>query len=113
MTENLFAEFIVKSWREILAPVNFSIFRPTFKPSLSDVSHGKSKMLQRPQVLAQFSRVPLDGDDRIYAADVYSVSGIDKKKRTELAVAIDQEGIQIFDVGELTSHTRSYGTKKI
>jgi hypothetical protein len=55
-------------------------------------------MLRRPSLLAQLPR-PLDAEDgEIFAGDVFTVCGSEKRKRSELAVAIDREEVGIFDV---------------
>ena len=50
----------------------------------------------------------LIGSGDILAADVHTLSGSSKKKRSELAVAIDNESVNIYDV----THQRLFETAK-
>ena len=54
-------------------------------------------MIQKPYLLAD---IPQDllGAGNIRAADVLAVAGIKKRKRSELALAVDRQGINIYDV---------------
>ena len=56
------------------------------------------KMIPNPYLLAE---IPQDLNGllgNVLAADVYAVVGSKKRKRSELAIAIDRQGINIFDV---------------
>ena len=55
-------------------------------------------MIQKPYLLAD---IPLDLTGlpkNVFAADVLAVAGSKKRKRSELALAIDRQGISIYDV---------------
>ena len=57
-------------------------------------------MIQGPFVLSELPK-PLPGSkSKVLAADVYGVGQTRKRKRSELAVAIDGEGINLYDVDE-------------
>ena len=34
----------------------------------------------------------------VYTCDVFAVSGLRKRKRSEIAIAIDRQGVNIYDV---------------
>ena len=55
-------------------------------------------MLENPHTLIDLPQDLLGQDSRIWASDVYSVTGARKRKRTELALAIDGETVNIYDV---------------
>jgi hypothetical protein len=61
--------------------------------------------IQAPTVIAALPR-PIDrSSGRYVASDVHSGNrGSRKRKRTELAVGIDGEGLSIYDVRETTSN---------
>jgi hypothetical protein len=64
--------------------------------------------LQPPSVLAQLPR-PLQGlNGRTQLGEVYSLVGSKKRKRYEVAVAVDGEGVNIYNVrlSRLTSRFR-------
>lgn len=55
-------------------------------------------MIQAPYTLAKLPLPPHASQGKTLAADVYTVAGSKKRKRSELAVAVDYEGINIYDV---------------
>lgn len=55
-------------------------------------------MIQEPYTLAEFPRNPINPNGRILAADVFALVGRRKRKRSELAIALDNEGVNIYDV---------------
>lgn len=55
-------------------------------------------MIQTPYTLAEISRDITGAPVNILAADVYTIAGPKKRKRTELALAIDRQGVNIYDV---------------
>ena len=55
-------------------------------------------MIQRPYTLANLPVSLHASQGKIFAADVHTVAGTKKRKRSELAVAVDNEGISIYDV---------------
>jgi hypothetical protein len=57
-----------------------------------------NKELGAPFTLATLSRPASTTNGRIYAAGVCSISGIKKRKRTEIAVGLDGEGVSIYSV---------------
>lgn len=58
----------------------------------------QDSMIQAPYTLAKLP-LPLHASQgKTLAADVYTVAGSKKRKRSELAVAVDYEGINIYDV---------------
>ena len=73
-------------------------------------------MIQAPYTIAKLPEGPFPGESRIQSADVYSVSGSKKRKRSELAVAIDQSCVNLYDVNTHSycpldqSHNREIGT---
>lgn len=55
-----------------------------------------------PFTLASLSKPVGSTNGRVHAAGVCSISGIKKRKRTEIAVGVDGEGVSIYSV--CTSH---------
>ena len=55
-------------------------------------------MIQKPYVLADIPHDITGSPGNILAADVFAVAGSKKRKRSELAIAIDRQGINIYDV---------------
>jgi hypothetical protein len=55
-------------------------------------------MIQNPYTLAEISRDISGSSGKILSADVHAVAGSKKRKRTELVLAIDREGVNIYDV---------------
>ena len=55
-------------------------------------------MIQKPYVLADIQHDITGSPGSILAADVFAVAGSNKQKRSELAIAIDRQGINIYDV---------------
>ena len=64
-------------------------------------------MIQKPYLLAEIPQDLTDLPGNLLAADVYAVAGSKKRKRSELALAIDRQGINIYDVS-LRSMLQSY-----
>ncbi|KAK4695805.1 hypothetical protein P7C71_g2011, partial [Lecanoromycetidae sp. Uapishka_2] len=54
-------------------------------------------MIQKPYTVAEISRDITGASGNILSADVHTVVGSKKRKRTELALAIDHEGVNIYD----------------
>ncbi|KAF6222343.1 hypothetical protein HO133_001429 [Letharia lupina] len=54
-------------------------------------------MIQKPYLLADIQQ-DLNGLPNILATDVLAVAGSKKRKRSELALAIDRQGINIYDI---------------
>jgi hypothetical protein len=50
--------------------------------------------------LATLSKPVASTNGRMHAASVCSISGIKKRKRTEIAVGLDGEGVSIYSVRE-------------
>ena len=55
-------------------------------------------MLQHPQLLTKLPKSFESEKSRVYTADVHSITGGKKRKRSEIAVAVDDEGINLYDV---------------
>lgn len=55
-------------------------------------------MIQKPYTLAEIPRDITGASGNILSGDVFAVTGSKKRKRTELALAIDREGVNIYDV---------------
>lgn len=55
-------------------------------------------MIQTPYTLANLPVSLHASQGKTFAADVHAVVGSKKRKRSELAVAIDHEGVNIYDV---------------
>ena len=55
-------------------------------------------MIQNPYTLVELSKNPIAPNGRILASDVNALVGSKKRKRSELAVALDSESITIYDV---------------
>ena len=54
-------------------------------------------MIERSYLLAELGRDLIGLSGNVHAADV-TVAGSKKRKRSELALAIDRQGINIYDV---------------
>ena len=59
------------------------------------------KMIQAPRLLANLPKPLIHDQSNVFGADVFSISGPRKRKRSELAVAIDGEGVNIYEAGSL------------
>lgn len=55
-------------------------------------------MIPKPYLLAEIPQDLTGLPGNVLAADVYAVVGSKKRKRSELALAIDRQGINIYDV---------------
>ncbi|MCJ1358402.1 MAG: hypothetical protein MMC33_008402 [Icmadophila ericetorum] len=55
-------------------------------------------MIQSPVVLAELPRSLVNGRNEVHAADVYGFDGDKKRKRSEIAVAVDGECVNVYDV---------------
>ena len=55
-------------------------------------------MIQRPYVLADIQQDLSGLPSNVYSSDVFAIAGSKKRKRSELALAIDRQGIDIYDV---------------
>ena len=55
-------------------------------------------MLQLPQVLARLPKSVSDVDSEPLAADVFGLAKGKKRKRSELAIAVNGEAINLYDV---------------
>ncbi len=67
-------------------------------------------MIQEPYILSILPEAPSAGGGRAHAADIHSLAASRKRKRSELALAIDHQGVNIFDVCYglwLKAHMRS------
>lgn len=61
-----------------------------------------SERIGAPFTLATLSKPVGFTNGRAHAASVCSISGIKKRKRTEVAVGLDGEGVSIYSVRPLT-----------
>jgi hypothetical protein len=57
-----------------------------------------SERIGAPFTLATLSKPVGSTSGRMHAASVCSISGIKKRKRTEIAVGLDGEGVSIYSV---------------
>lgn len=55
-------------------------------------------MLQEPYTLAEFPKNLIAPNGKILVADVYGLVGARKRKRSELAVALDNDSVNLYDV---------------
>ncbi len=55
-------------------------------------------MIQKPYLLAGIQQDLTGSHGNILATDIFTVAGSKKRKRSELALAIDRQGINIYDV---------------
>ena len=55
-------------------------------------------MIQKPHIVADIPQDLAGSSGQILATDVYAVAGSKKRKRSEIALAIDGQGIDIYDV---------------
>lgn len=69
-------------------------------------------MIQSPTILAELPRSLVTGRSKAHAADVYGLDGHKRRKRSELAVAVDGEYINVYDV-RYTTYKRSLFTYRM
>ena len=55
-------------------------------------------MIQKPYAMAEIPQDLTGTPGQIHASDVYAISGSKKRKRSELALAIDRQSVNIYDV---------------
>ncbi len=55
-------------------------------------------MPQESQILAEIPNDLIGTSGKILTSDVYSIVGPQKKKRSEIALASDRQGVNIYDV---------------
>lgn len=55
-------------------------------------------MIQKPYTLVELPKNPIAPNGRTLASDVYALVGSKKRKRGELALALDNESVNIYDV---------------
>ena len=55
-------------------------------------------MTYRPNIIAEISQDLASTSGQILTADVHAITGSKKRKRSELAVAVDHQGITIYNV---------------
>ena len=58
-------------------------------------------MLQHPQLLTKLPKSFANEKSRVHTADVHSITRGRKRKRSEIAVAVDNEGINLYDVSTI------------
>ena len=62
-------------------------------------------MVQRPYTLADIPQDLTGSTGQVFSADVHGLKGMKSRKRQEIAVAINRQGINIFNVGNLCADT--------
>ena len=62
-------------------------------------------MLPYPQVIDDLAKSNLIPEGQIYSAEVHSLIGLERKKRTELVIAVYHVGAKIYDVSAHHSTT--------
>lgn len=56
------------------------------------------EVFEEPQSIAELSRDLTGSLGRVQASDVHAIFGQQKKKRCEFALAVDRQGVNIYDV---------------
>ena len=56
------------------------------------------KVFEEPRSIAEIPRDLTGSSGRTQASNVYAISGQQKKKRSEFALAIDRQGVNIYNV---------------
>lgn len=56
-------------------------------------------MLQYVRTLAEVPQNPLGSDTLVRTSEVSSFTGLSKRKRSEIALAVDNHSVGIYDVG--------------
>lgn len=69
-------------------------------------------MIRKPYLLADIQQDLTGIPGNVLATDVLAVAGSKKRKRSELALAIDRQGINIYDVS-LRSKSKAFLNKLI
>ena len=67
-------------------------------------------MLERPYTIADIPPDLKGSTSETFASDVYAISGSRKRKRSEIALAIDRQGVNIYNV--CIFYTAGYSTTK-
>lgn len=65
-------------------------------------------MLLIPQPLVELSPAPASGPAGVHAADVYTIGPGVRRKRSEVVVAVDGNGVQLYDVCTLPTTSPIY-----
>lgn len=55
-------------------------------------------MSMESQVIAKIPEDVLGPSSKILTSDVYGIAGTQKRKRSEIAVGVDRQGVNIYDV---------------
>lgn len=63
-------------------------------------------MAEKPYTLADIPHDPTGSEGRILVRDVNAIAGSKKRKRAEIAVSIDHQGVNIYDVLALVLDSR-------
>lgn len=61
-------------------------------------------MIEEPYTLAELRQNPFGSHSNVYASDVFSLVGSEKRKRSEIALASDNQNISIYDVCEASNN---------
>ena len=69
-------------------------------------------IIQKPYDLAHIPQDLARSSGQILAAEVHAVAGSKKRKRSEIALAIDREGVNVYDVAASVSQTASQSTDR-
>lgn len=54
--------------------------------------------MQEPHIIAEIPQDVTGSLGKIQASNVCTVAGVQKKKRSEIALAIDRQGLNVYDV---------------
>lgn len=70
-------------------------------------------MMQRPYTLTELPNNLIAGHASVLTADVHALVGSRKRKRSELAVALDSESVNLYDVCCNTHPETQYSDEEI
>ncbi|KAL9609010.1 MAG: hypothetical protein Q9167_006196 [Letrouitia subvulpina] len=96
----------VKSFTRAGLAYTYLVDYPPQITTLSIKKHADFAMIEEPYILAELHQNPFGSNSKVYASDVFSLVGSEKRKRSEIALASDNQNITIYDVREI-SHNDS------
>ena len=91
--------FLIHSTAETTSTTTINIARIADPPTRRAHIMASEKEIGAPFTLASLPTAISARDGRTHAASVCSISGTKKRKRTEIAVGLDGEGVSIYSVG--------------
>ena len=76
----------------------FYLPEPCYIPVEPKYTQDTVEMFAAPRIVTQLTPAVLNASVKVYSGEVSTISGGSRKKRAEVALAIDGEGIEVHDV---------------